>query len=108
MNAELVQVEGRVSGQQGMTVKAHPSGQMHQGVRHGRHSDWLAQAAGVLVSAVLLWDVLYRGQLGVSLMFLEEMYARNLGHLFVSPLRPYELVLSLLVMSIIRTLLLED
>ena len=69
------------------------------------HSSWLAQAAGVLISAVLLWDVLYRGQLGVSLMFFEEMYARNLGHLFVSPLRPYELVTSLLVMSMIRTLI---
>ena len=69
------------------------------------HSTWLAQAAGVLISAVLLWDVLYRGQLGVSLMFFEEMYARNLGHLFVSPLRPHEMALSLLAMSLIRTLI---
>jgi len=68
-------------------------------------SAWVAQAAGVLISAVLLWDVLYRSQLGVSLMFFEEMYARNLGHLFVSPLRPYELVASLLCMSLIRTLI---
>jgi ABC-2 type transport system permease protein len=68
-------------------------------------SSWLAQAAGVLISAVLLWDVLYRGQLGVSLMFFEEMYARNLGHLFVSPLRPHEMALSLLCMSLIRTLI---
>jgi ABC-2 type transport system permease protein len=63
----------------------------------------LAQASGVLISAVLLWDILYRSQLGVSLMFLEEMYARNLGHLFVSPLRPYEMVLALLSMSLFRT-----
>jgi ABC-2 type transport system permease protein len=69
------------------------------------HDSWLAQAAGVLISAVLLWDVLYRGQLGVSLMFFEEMYARNLGHLFVSPLRPYEMAISLLTMSLIRTLI---
>lgn len=69
------------------------------------HSSWLVQAAGVLISAVLLWDVLYRGQLGVSLMFFEEMYARNLGYLFVSPLRPYELVASLLIMSLVRTLI---
>ena len=69
------------------------------------HSSWLAQAAGVLIAAVLLWDVLYRGQLGVSLMFFEEMYARNLGHLFVSPLRPHEMALSLLCMSLIRTLI---
>ncbi len=69
------------------------------------HSSWLAQASGVLISAVLLWDVLFRGQLGVSLVFMEEMWSRNLGHLFVSPLRPTELAAALLVMSFIRTLI---
>jgi ABC-2 type transport system permease protein len=69
------------------------------------HSSWVAQASGVLISGVLLWDVLFRGQLGVSLVFMEEMWSRNLGHLFVSPLRPIELVLSLLVMSLVRTLI---
>ena len=68
------------------------------------HSSWIAQASGVLLSAVLLWDVLFRGQLGVSLVFMEEMWSRNLGHLFVSPLRPFELVCALLTMSLIRTL----
>ncbi len=67
------------------------------------HSDWVAQAGGVLLSAVLLWDVLFRAQLGVTLPFFEELYSRNLGHLFVSPLRPTELVLSLVGISLIRT-----
>ena len=31
------------------------------------------------------------------------MYSRNLGHLFASPLRPYELVCALLTISLIRT-----
>src|SRR3990167_2765383 len=69
------------------------------------HSSWIAQASGVLLSGVLLWDVLFRSQLGVSLVFMEEMLSRNLGHLFVSPLRPFELGCSLLVMSLIRTLI---
>jgi ABC-2 type transport system permease protein len=68
------------------------------------HSSWLAQASGMLLAAVLLWDVLFRGQLGVSLGFFEELYSRNLGHMFVSPLRPYELILALLVISFLRTL----
>ncbi|KPK48448.1 MAG: ABC transporter [Thiotrichales bacterium SG8_50] len=68
-------------------------------------SSWLAQASGVLLAGVLLWDVMFRGQLGVSTVFFEEMYSRNLGHLFVSPLRPYELVSALLVISLIRTLI---
>ncbi|MEW6330819.1 MAG: ABC transporter permease [Pseudomonadota bacterium] len=69
------------------------------------HSSWIAQASGVLLSGVLLWDVLFRGQLGVSLVFMEEMWSRNLGHLFVSPLRPFELGCALLTMSLIRTLI---
>ncbi|MGD8873554.1 MAG: ABC transporter permease [Gammaproteobacteria bacterium] len=69
------------------------------------HSSWLAQASGVLMAAVLLWDVLFRAHLGVSLAFFEEMYSRNLGHLFVSPLRVTELVSALLVISLLRTLI---
>ncbi|WP_207456983.1 ABC transporter permease [Azospirillum sp. SYSU D00513] len=69
------------------------------------NSSWVAQGAGVLVSGVLLWDVLLRGQLGVSVSFLEEMWSRNLGHLFVTPLRPGEWVASLMVMSLLRTLI---
>ena len=67
------------------------------------HSSWVAQAAWVLIAAVLLWDVLFRGQLGVSIPFLEEMWSRNLANLFISPLRPYELIVALLGMSFIRT-----
>jgi ABC-2 type transport system permease protein len=60
------------------------------------------RAAGTFIGAVMLWDVLFRGQLGFSISFLEEMYARNLGNLMMTPLRPIELVLALMVQSIIR------
>lgn len=69
------------------------------------NSSWVVQAAGVLIAAVLLWDVLFRSQLGFSLSFLEEMWSRNLGHLFVSPLRAYEMVAALMTMSFLRTLI---
>jgi len=69
------------------------------------HSSWVATAAGVLISAVLLWDILFRSNLGVALSFIEEMWSRNLGQLFVSPLRPIELILSLTFMSFLRTLI---
>jgi len=69
------------------------------------HSNYVYRAFGVLLAAVMLWDVLFRGQLGLSISFLEEMWARNLGHLFVTPLRPYEWVASLLAMSFMRVLI---
>jgi ABC-2 type transport system permease protein len=63
----------------------------------------VARAGGLFLGAVMLWDVLFRGNLGLSLAFMEEMWSRNLGHLSVSPLRPTELVAALLTMSLIRT-----
>jgi len=69
------------------------------------HSSWLAQAGGVLIAGVLLWDVLFRSQLGVAVSFLEEVWARNVGQLFVTPLQPYELMLALATMSLVRTLI---
>ena len=69
------------------------------------HSSWVAQAAGILISAVLLWDVMFRAQISLFLSFIEEIWSRNLGHLFVSPLRPSELIAALLLVSLVRTLI---
>jgi len=66
---------------------------------------FLADAPGFFIGAVLLWDVLFRGQLGVSLTFIEELYSRNLANLFVSPLRLHEFIAGQLVMSVLRTLI---
>lgn len=68
-------------------------------------ASFLQDAPGFFIGAVLLWDVLYRGQLGVSLTFIEEIYARNLGNLFVSPLRLGEFIAGQLVMSVVRALI---
>jgi ABC-2 type transport system permease protein len=69
------------------------------------HSDVLTQAAGLLLSGVLLWDILFRSQLGVSVVFFEELHSRNLGQLFISPLQPIELILALMAVSLARTLI---
>jgi ABC-2 type transport system permease protein len=61
-----------------------------------------ALAASALLGGVLLWEVALRSQMGVAISFMEEMWSRNLGHLFVSPLRPWELVAALLGMSVVR------
>jgi ABC-2 type transport system permease protein len=61
--------------------------------------------AGALIAGVLLWEIMVRGQLGVTLTFLEEIWSRNLGHIFVSPLRPAELVAALFAVSFLRTIL---
>ncbi|WP_395706632.1 ABC transporter permease [Casimicrobium huifangae] len=65
----------------------------------------LQAAPGILLTGVLLWDVLVRGELGLFLSFLEEMYSRNLGNLFVSPLRLHEFVIAQMLLSIIRVVI---
>ena len=62
----------------------------------------LARISGTLIGAVLLWDVLFRGQLGFSISFLEEMWSRNIANLMMSPLRPVEFVAALMLMSLVR------
>lgn len=68
-------------------------------------SDMLHQTTGLLLAGVLLWDILFRSQLGVSVVFFEELHSRNLGQLFISPLQPIELILALMLVSLLRTLI---
>jgi ABC-2 type transport system permease protein len=65
-------------------------------------TSFAAKAAGMFIGAVLLWDILVRSQLGFALAFLEEIWSRNLGHLMMSPLRPFELVAALMLVSLIK------
>ncbi len=60
-------------------------------------------AGSALIAGVLLWEITVRSQIGVTFSFLEEIWSRNLGHLFVSPLRPPEFLAALLVVSFMRT-----
>ena len=66
------------------------------------NASFFAKAGGTLIGAIILWDILFRGQLGFSMSFLEEMWSRNLGNLMMSPLTPFEFLLSLMIMSLIR------
>ena len=70
-----------------------------------QNAGFFARAAGVFIGAVLLWDILFRGQLGFSISFLEEMWSRNLGNLMMSPLRPVEFIAALMIMSVVRLLI---
>ena len=66
---------------------------------------FFARAGGTFIGAVLLWDILFRGQLGFSVSFLEEMWSRNLANLMMSPLRPAEFIAALMIMSVVRLLI---
>ena len=67
-----------------------------------RQSGSAMAAASTFLAAFLLWDILFRGQIGFSMSFMEEMWSRNLPNLMISPLRPAEFVVALMTMSVIR------
>jgi ABC-2 type transport system permease protein len=67
-----------------------------------RHPGALAATVSTFLAAFLLWDILFRGQIGYSISFLEEMWSRNLPNLMISPLRPVEFVAALVIMSMVR------
>jgi ABC-2 type transport system permease protein len=58
-----------------------------------------------LLAGVLLWEVALRSQMGVAVSFLEEIWSRNLGHVFVSPLRPWEMIAGLIGVATMRVAL---
>jgi ABC-2 type transport system permease protein len=68
-------------------------------------TSYVGQAFGVLLSGLMLWEVVVRGNLSLSIAFLEEMWSRNLGHLFVSPIRSWELATGIIIVALLRTLL---
>ncbi|MDO8426415.1 MAG: ABC transporter permease [Deltaproteobacteria bacterium] len=65
------------------------------------HQDFIT----LFIGALILWDILFRSQQGISVSFLEDVWSRNLLNIFVSPLSPAEYIASLLFLSIIKLLL---
>src|SRR5262245_5142699 len=68
-----------------------------------QQSSFFAQAAGLLLAGVMLWDVLFRGQISLAISFFEEVYSRNLGHLLATPLTIGEYMAALMSVSLMRT-----
>jgi ABC-2 type transport system permease protein len=56
------------------------------------------------LGALILWDVLFRAQQGITISFLEEIWSRNLMNLFASPLTPGEFLAATMVLSVGKVL----
>lgn len=54
------------------------------------------------LGALILWDMLFRSQQGITISFLEELWARNLMNLFASPLKPSEFLAATMAMSVFK------
>jgi len=68
----------------------------------GTHAGKVPGFVTFFVGALILWDILFRSQQGISVSFLEDMWSRNLLNIFVSPMSPAEYVASLMLISIVK------
>jgi ABC-2 type transport system permease protein len=56
-----------------------------------------------LIAAVVLMEFFMRPTMMVLTLFMEELWSRNLGHLFASPLRVSEYMAGLVITTLVRT-----
>jgi ABC-2 type transport system permease protein len=59
----------------------------------------------IFLGAVLLWQVFFRVQQGISVSFLMELWSRNLTNVFVSPISVAEYLTGLMIIGILKILL---
>ena len=67
-----------------------------------RYRQGLPQFVAFLLGALILWDILFRAQQGISVSFLEDVWARNFLNIFVSPLSISEYLLALMLASLLK------
>jgi ABC-2 type transport system permease protein len=56
-----------------------------------------------LIGSVILWDVLYRSQQGITLAITEEFWVKNIINIFISPISVAELLGAICIVGIIKS-----
>ncbi len=69
------------------------------------NSDYYSNTVGVILTAAILYDFLFRSSISYNIMFLEEIWSRNFTNLFITPIKKSEIIASLTLTAIIRTLI---
>ena len=69
------------------------------------HSDFYNHTVGIILSAPILYDFLFRSSISFNMLFLEEIWSRNFTNLFVAPLKVSEIIMALTVTALLRTLI---
>ena len=69
------------------------------------HSDYYSDTLGIILSAAILYDFLFRSSISFNMLFLEEIWSRNFTNLFVAPLKVSEIITALTITALLRTLI---
>ena len=68
-------------------------------------STYYENTIGVILSAAILYDFLFRSSISYNMMFLEEIWSRNFTNLFIAPIKLSEIIAALTFTAIFRTLI---
>ena len=69
------------------------------------NSSYYSDTVGIILTAAILYDFLFRSSISYNMMFLEEIWSRNFTNLFIAPLKISEIITALTFTAIIRTLI---
>jgi len=69
------------------------------------HSDLYSGSIGIILSAAILYDFLFRTSISFNMLFLEEIWSRNFTNLFVAPLKISEIITALTLTALLRTMI---
>jgi ABC-2 type transport system permease protein len=75
----------------------------------GITSQWLYEASGItgliamILTALVLWNVIWRSQAEVSRNLMDEIWNNNLVNLFSTPLTIMEWITGVLLLSVLKT-----
>ena len=68
-------------------------------------SSYYNNTVGIILSAAILYDFLFRSSISYNMMFLEEIWSRNFTNLFIAPIKLSEIIAALTLTAIVRTLI---
>ena len=69
------------------------------------NSTYYDNTVGIILSAAILYDFLFRSSISYNMMFLEEIWSRNFTNLFIAPIKISEIIAALTFTAIFRTLI---
>ena len=68
-------------------------------------SAYYNNTVGIILTAAILYDFLFRTSIGFNMLFLEEIWSRNFTNLFIAPMKISEIIVSLVFTALIRALI---
>ena len=66
-------------------------------------STYYSNTVGIILTAAILYDFLFRTSISYNMMFLEEIWSRNFTNLFIAPIKIREIIAALTLTAVVRT-----